>query len=134
MIRWVIILLMLSLLLVACGGDDDEAEPTAENIPAADYDEETVMQGQRNYGIFCTACHGPDAAGVTGLGPSLLASDFFNVHSDEELLDFVIEGRPIDHPDNATGIAMPPRGGYPNLSDEQITDIIAYLRTEIADS
>ena len=123
---------MLFCLLAACGGDDEE--PAADNNPAADYDAEMVMQGQRHYGIFCTACHGPDARGIPGLGPSLLASDFFNAHSDEELLTFIVEGRPVDHPENTTGIAMPPRGGYPNISDQQITEIIAYLRTEIADS
>ena len=49
--------------------------------------------------------------------------------SDQELLDFIKTGRPISHPDNTTGVDMPPKGGNPALTDEQLTDIIAYIRT-----
>jgi len=62
-----------------------------------------------------------------------MASDFFNARTDDEVLAFIIEGRAVDHHDNTTGVAMPPRGGYPNISDEQIIGIIAYLRTIIAE-
>jgi disulfide bond formation protein DsbB len=132
-IRWAA-LVTVALLLVACGGDEsDTDELPAGDVPTANYDVSLVEQGERNFSIFCTACHGPDAEGIQGLGPSLLASDFVNAQTDDELLAFVIEGRAVDHRDNATGIAMPPRGGYPNLSDEQITSIIAFLRTTIAE-
>ena len=36
---------------------------------------------------------------------------------------------PPSHPDNTTGIQMPPKGGNPAMSDDDILDIIAYLRT-----
>jgi disulfide bond formation protein DsbB len=128
-------LLTVALLLAACGGNDesDTDELPAGGVPTSNYDVALVEQGGRNFSIFCTACHGPDAEGIQGLGPSLLTSAFFNSHTDDELLAFVIEGRTVDDPDNTTGIAMPPRGGYPNLSDEQITGIIAFLRTTIAE-
>ena len=127
-----LVFLLLVIILAACGGDDPVPTREAE-IPPANYEPAVVEQGERNYGVFCTACHGPDATGIQGLGPSLLESNFFNSHTDEELLDFIIAGRPADHPDNTTGIAMPPRGGFPNMSDEQISSIIAFLRTEIAE-
>lgn len=41
------------------------------------------------------------------------------------LVAFLISGRPADHPDNTTGIAIPARGGNPALSG---VDIAAFLR------
>ncbi|NIV72932.1 hypothetical protein GWN26_14010, partial [Candidatus Saccharibacteria bacterium] len=49
--------------------------------------------------------------------------------TDKELLKYVNEGRPADHPLNTTGIAMPPKGGNPALKDQEIMHIIEYLRT-----
>ena len=45
-----------------------------------------------------------------------------------ELLAFLRTGRPVGHPENTTGISMPPSGGRPDWSDQQILDIIAHLR------
>ena len=59
----------------------------------------------------------------------LTTSEFLSTSSQAELLAFVKQGRPVGHPDNTTGIDMPPKGGNPALTDEQIVDIIAYLRT-----
>lgn len=77
----------------------------------------------------CSACHGPQGQGLEGLGKPLVASDFITSKSDSELLAFVKTGRPIWDPDNTTGLDMPPKGGNPALSDEQIQQIIAYIRT-----
>ena len=67
--------------------------------------------------------------GVEGLGKPFTTSEFLLTVSDQELLDFIKTGRPISHPDNTTGVDMPPKGGNPALTDEQLTDIIAYIRT-----
>jgi hypothetical protein len=48
---------------------------------------------------------------------------------DAELLEFVKTGRPVGDPLNTTGVDMPPKGGNPALSDVQILDIIAHIRT-----
>ena len=77
----------------------------------------------------CGMCHGLNAKGLTGLGPNLIESDFVAQQSDEALLEFIIRGRQPWEPDNTTGIAMPPRGGNLRLSDTDILQIIAYLRT-----
>jgi len=57
-------------------------------------------------------------------------SSFITDQSDDELVEFIIEGRPIDHPDNITGVAMLPRGGNPSLSDRDIADIVAYIKAQ----
>ena len=38
-------------------------------------------------------------------------------------------GRPTSDPANTTGVDMPPKGGNPSLSEEDIDHIVAYLRT-----
>lgn len=77
----------------------------------------------------CSACHGAQGQGLEGLGKPLVASDFIRSKTDVELLAFIKTGRPIWDPDNSTGLDMPPRGGNPALSDEQIHTIIKYVRT-----
>ena len=44
-------------------------------------------------------------------------------------VDFIKEGRARDAQDNETGIAMPPYGGNPRLTDEDLADIVLFLRT-----
>jgi mono/diheme cytochrome c family protein len=138
-------LLIITLVLAACGADDgDDGADNASNAQQAvaaqevvipyNYDELTVQEGASNYGTYCIACHGQNAQGIAGLGPNLVANRYMARHDDDAVLQFVIEGRPADHPDNESGIAMPARAGFPNLEDEEIMTIIAYLRTLTANS
>jgi disulfide bond formation protein DsbB len=99
------------------------------SAPAGNYDPAAIAAGQTVYSSLCVACHGADAHGLPNLGKDLVASEFVHSLTDEELLDFIKTGRPIWDPANTTGIDMPPKGGNPALTDEQIMDIIAYLRT-----
>lgn len=135
--RWNVILLsmvmILALALVACGGGGDadggnggadDPAPTQETVSAGD-----PANGEELFNQVCIACHGPGGEGVEGLGKPFTTSEFVASNSDQELLEFVKQGRPIDHPDNTTGVDMPPKGGNPALTDEQILDIIAYIRT-----
>ena len=133
--RWNLILagmvMVLGLALVACGGGDTNggngaASPTEETETVSAGDPEA---GEEQFNQVCIACHGPGGEGVDGLGKPFTTSEFVAANSDQELLEFIKQGRPIDHPDNTTGVDMPPKGGNPALSDAQILDIIAYIRT-----
>ena len=125
------ILLLFSLLLVACGGDDTSSGGGGGEV--ADVPAEThagdAAAGEDEYDATCIACHGPGGEGVQGLGKSFVTSDFVNNISDDDLLDFIKVGRPTGDPDNTTGVDMPPKGGNPALTDDQLVDIIAYIRT-----
>lgn len=137
--RWNLILLsmvmILALGLVACGGGGDaNGGNGGSDNPAPNEETETVSAGdpaagEELYNQVCIACHGPGGEGVEGLGKPFTTSEFVASNSDQELLEFVKQGRPIDHPDNTTGVDMPPKGGNPALTDEQILDIIAFIRT-----
>jgi disulfide bond formation protein DsbB len=124
--------LVLMLALAACGGDADNdsassassSEPAAAAVAAGD-----AVAGEAKFNEVCIACHGPGGVGVEGLGKPFTTSEFLTTVSDEELLAFVKVGRPVGDPDNTTGIDMPPKGGNPALTDAQLLDIIAYVRT-----
>lgn len=105
----------------------DAGQASPQNTTAS-YDPALVSQGQTLY-MVCSACHGPDGRGLPNLGKDLVASDFVHSLTDEELLNFVKTGRPMWDPLNTTGIDMPPKGGNPAFSDDDILAIIAYLRS-----
>lgn len=92
------------------------------------YTPEMVSAGQSGYLSVCTACHGTDAKGISGLGKTLIDSEFLHGLTDQEALAFVIKGRDIWDPANTTGVQMPARGGNPGLTDNDILNIISYIR------
>lgn len=77
----------------------------------------------------CSTCHGQDGSGVKGLGKDLVQSEFVKKTADDDLVKMVNIGRPADHPLNTNKIAMPPKGGNSALTDQDVRDAIAYLRT-----
>ncbi len=99
-------------------------------VPPAGFSGEDVSQGHSYFSATCSGCHGSDARGIAGLGKNLVVSDFVSGLDDDELHDFIITGRSAFDPANTTGIEMPARGGNPALTDDNIYQIIAYLRTE----
>ena len=124
--------IVLVMALAACGGGKEEAKPTAEATsepvaeaqPAGD-----AAKGEELFVPTCGACHGPEGKGVVNLGKDMTTSEFIAGKTDEELLAFVKVGRPPGDPLNTTGVLMPPKGGNPALSDEDLTDIIAFVRS-----
>lgn len=108
--------------------------PPTEEVAAAAYTAAQISEGQGIIQSACSACHGLDARGITGLGKDLLASSFVHSLSDDELLTFITTGRDTSDPLNTTGIPMPSRGGNPSLTDDQLRAVIAYLRTNAVDA
>lgn len=127
-----LILCLLLISLTACGGDD-EAE--AESAPAATAQTEPDLPvgdakaGQQTFAQTCAACHGPEGKGVPNLGKDMTSSEFIGSKTDKELLDFIKVGRDPSDPLNTTGVAMPPKGGNPALSDDDLINIIAFIRS-----
>jgi mono/diheme cytochrome c family protein len=85
--------------------------------------------GEALFAGTCSACHGPAGEGIPGLGKDLTANAFVSDKVDQELIDFVKVGRDPGDPLNTTGIGMPPKGGNPTLDDEDLQNIISYIRT-----
>ena len=101
-----------------------QAQPASGN----NYDPALVSQGEQLF-LLCSACHGADGRGLPNLGKDLVESEFVAGLTDSELSNFIKTGRPIWDALNTTGIDMPPKGGNPAMTDDDILAVIAYIRS-----
>lgn len=125
----IVMIAAVALVAVACAESTGSTPTTTVATEApTNGDGPSAGRGEELYNGSCIACHGPGGVGVEGLGKPWVGSEFINNSTDEELIEFLKVGRPADHPDNTTGIAMMPRGGNPSLTDEDLADLVAYMR------
>lgn len=113
--------ILLLSALVACGGGSAE--------PAAPTSAGDVAAGKVKFDGTCISCHGPDAKGLPNLGKDLTISEFVKSKTDDEMVAFLQVGRSSTDPLNTVGIDMPPRGGNPALTDADLLNIVAYVRS-----
>ena len=89
-----------------------------------------MAHGEQLYRESCVACHGVDAKGVANLGNPLVG---YALHGQQQRPGAAghdpQRARP-ERPANTTGLVMPPNGGRPDLNDEDIMAIIAFLRAQ----
>jgi disulfide bond formation protein DsbB len=133
--------LLLALTAAACSDDKDTTTPATEadggGSESTDGGAEDnggggggdAAAGAEVFAASCASCHGADAKGLPNLGKDLTASEFVSGMSDEELVAFIAVGRAADAEDNTTGVAMPPKGGNPALSDEDLANVVAHIRS-----
>jgi mono/diheme cytochrome c family protein len=120
----VLLLLVAALALAACGGGGGAAP--AQKPAAAKGD---ATKGKTVFEGTCVSCHGPDAKGLPGLGKDLTTSEFVAGQTDKQLIDFIKKGRPASDPANTNKVDMPPKGGNPALTDNDLTNLIAFVRS-----
>lgn len=118
-----ILFVAIAIVLTACGGGTPAPTPTPTE-PTGD-----PVAGKKAYDSTCIACHGADLKGMPGLGKDLTTSEFVRSKTNTELVEFVKVGRPASDPANTQGVDMPPKGGNPALTDQDILNIVAYIRS-----
>jgi mono/diheme cytochrome c family protein len=96
-------------------------EPTAEAVAQT----ETVFEPSAAYIWSCSGCHGVTGEGVTMVGPALRGSTV--LQDDDAYFALLTEAHPPTSPEEA--FVHPYRGGYPELTDEQIRALIDYTQT-----
>lgn len=113
------------------GATPPQASPAAAPALAAAPPPRIVdaVNGRRLFLGTCATCHGPRGEGMPGQGKDLRTSEFVHGRNDPDLLKFIIAGRQPWDPENTTKVAMPGRGGNPMLSDADLIDIVAHIRT-----
>jgi disulfide bond formation protein DsbB len=84
--------------------------------------------GLKVYEGTCVACHGTAGVGIMNLGKPLANSPMLNL-SDKELVAFIVKGRDGSDKENTTGTAMPPKGGNPALTEKDLLNVVAYMRS-----
>jgi mono/diheme cytochrome c family protein len=82
------------------------------------------------YAFACSGCHGADGRGEEGFGPSLAFSSAVVSNDVPALVAMFTDVQPPADP--ALGFVHPYRGGYPELTDEQLAELMDYLFTLIA--
>ena len=108
--RFVTLLLVIfTPVLVSAEGDSAAAD---------------VATGKVVYSQTCIACHGAGGKGMIPGVRDLTASDGALAKSDEELVKNISDG--FQTPGSA--MAMPPKGGNPTLTEEDVKAVLAYLR------
>ena len=124
----------IALLFAACGGgsDDGDSTPAATDTPVVTATSEDgggagggegMVKEQPVADFFqvnCSACHGADRRGISGLGLPLLPDAL--TQEDDFYFDTIKNGRP--------GTVMPAWGETADVSDDDIHALIAFLRTE----
>jgi disulfide bond formation protein DsbB len=117
---------VLMLATAACGGGGGDGDDTITTVAALTGD---PVHGLELYRGTCIVCHGEGGVGIEALGKPWVGSTFINERTDEEMVAFLLVGRPADDPLNTTGIAMLPKGGNNALTEDDLLDLIAYMRT-----
>jgi mono/diheme cytochrome c family protein len=108
--------------------DDSAPQQTAPVEQTAPPAAPSAEHGRQLFAATCAGCHGPQGQGIPHLGKDLQTSKFVAGLNDAQLADFITQGRAVNDPLNTTHVPMPPKGGNPALSTQDIADIVAYLR------
>lgn len=118
----VVLASVLVIGLAGCGGGGAASE-------SGGADAAQIAAGKARFQRTCATCHGKEAEGMEGLGRNLHDNEFVESKTDAELVEFLKVGRSAWDPLNITGVDMPPKGGDPTLTEEDMRDIVAYLRS-----
>lgn len=82
--------------------------------------------GKRQYNTTCVACHGEDGKGLLPGVPDFRGKDNpLTTKETATLLRNVADG----YRSPGSALAMPPKGGNPRLSEQDILDILHYMRS-----
>lgn len=109
-------LALTALAAVPGCGDSGPGVPEAAPDPA---------RGAELFATVCAQCHGPTAEGLPGRGANLRTSPFVAGSTDAELVAMIRGGRPP----TPTHPAMPPKGGRLDLTDRDLFDVVAHIRS-----
>lgn len=85
-----------------------------------------IEHGRAVYSQTCIACHRADGKGAIEGIPDFTTVDSRLFKPDDVLLADVING----FQSKGSLMAMPPKGGNPDLSEQDLADAIAYMRAE----
>ena len=133
-VYFAVLLLSFIFLAYECGDNQKNNSPQGKSYPTDNSSsvpeamKGNPAEGKTLFSQTCSTCHGIDAKGLPHLGKDLTTSSFVKEKTDKELVTFIEQGRQSGDPLNTTGVAMPPKGGNPALTDQQIIDVISYVR------
>lgn len=90
--------------------------------------EVSAQSGRDLFLRVCASCHGNRGEGIPGSGLALRTSTFVKELDDAKLYDFLKVGRQSWDAASKTKVQMPARGGDPRVNDDDLRDVVAYVR------
>lgn len=118
---------LILILVASCATQVTETD-RRNNQPAI-----KNIQGQYIYERNCLPCHGSDGIGAFPGSPDLTQVKGFSAeaHSDAELLEHMVQVK--QGIKSSTGsLLMPPKGGNPDLTDQDIREVLEYMREKFS--
>ncbi|GEM_PF-401410 len=98
----------------------------AENKLAKAIADADADNGKEIFSKTCFACHGMDGKGMLPGMPDLTGVDSPLLKPDGVLMESLTNGVQRE----GSALAMPPKGGNPNLSKEDLYDVLRYMMNE----
>jgi mono/diheme cytochrome c family protein len=98
----------------------------ASTASAGEVPEGDAAAGEAVYQQTCIACHGPRGEGTVPGSPDFRKADEVFAQSDATLLAHMRDGF-----QSGGGMAMPPKGGNPSLTEQDLMDALEYIRREL---
>lgn len=106
-----------------------DTAPIGKTVGAAAYAHlkpGNVERGRELYSQTCVACHGANGEGAFEGVPDLTMASGRFTKPDDILLANIING----FQSKGSLMAMPPKGGNPDLTDQDLADTLAYMRIQ----
>ncbi len=100
------------------------AEPSEMGTPAVGNSTGDIARGEEVYNGTCIACHGENGKGAVPGAPNFTKSDGVLSQADSVLIDHMVNGFQSD----GALLEMPALGGNPDLSEQDMADVLAYIR------
>lgn len=107
--------------------EPSEGQATSKR-PYADLKPGDVEHGRQIYAQTCVACHGADGKGAIPGAPDFTAAKSRLEKPEDILLSDVLNG----YHSEGSPMAMPPKGGNPDLTEQDIADVLAYMEAQFA--
>lgn len=89
---------------------------------------DALANGKNVYEGTCIACHGADGTGALPGVPDFTDKGGVLSNPDELLVERVLNGFQSE----GSPMAMPAKGGNPNLTESDVRDVVRYLHSEFA--
>ncbi|TLX71974.1 cytochrome c [Labilibacter sediminis] len=130
--KWTILLVII-MLAIACQNKAKDSNLKSEQVTEGEnvVGDLRIEEGEMVYNRNCKVCHQPGAKGVPGIYPPVINTK--RVNGDSKYLinvllnglsgEMKVEGKKYN------GVMAP----YRNLSDQEIADVLNYLRRDLKD-
>lgn len=97
----------------------------SSQVVLAETEQEEIESGKQIFMSTCFACHGADGKGVLPGTPNLTGKKSPLLQDSSVLVERITNG----YQSKGSPMAMPPKGGNPNLTEVDVKAVVAYMKS-----